>query len=361
MKKSVLLCMAIVFLAVLSSPASAKIVLKVANAGPENPDNRTVKALKIFEYQVEKGTDGAVDVQVFHARKLGDEREALEGIRMGTVQMGTLSSGPVPGFLNAVMLYDIPFLFSSAPAAWEFFEGETATRFNQSFLDKTGVRILATTENGYRHFTNNTRLVKEPADMAGLKLRTMQNPAHMALVKALGADPTPLPFGELYMALQQNVVDGMECPVVLIHDMKFYEVQKYMILDGHLYNPLFIFINDQFFTKKLTPDQQKVVADAAKILAANHNGFSQEANIKGVEALKAQGMEIYKPDAQELGQFRSLAQPAALDFITEKIGKEWVESALADAAAAEEKIGDQADQIIADTIQAANDMLKTLA
>jgi len=360
MKKSVLFCMAIVFLVMLSSPAGAKTVLKVANAGPENPDNRTVKALKIFEYQVEKGTDGAVDVQVFHARKLGDEREALEGIRMGTIQMGTLTSGPVPGFLNAVMLYDIPFLFSSAPAAWEFFEGETAARFSQTFLDKTGVRILGTTENGYRHFTNNTRLVKEPADMVGLKVRTMQNPAHMALVKALGSDPTPLPFGELYMALQQNVVDGMECPIVLIHDMKFYEVQKYMVLDGHLYNPLFIFMNDRFYSKTLTPEQQKVVADAAKILAANHNGFSQEANIKGVEALKAKGMEVYKPTAEELGRFRSQAQPAALEFITEKIGKDWVDSALTDAAVAEKKVGDRADQIIADTIQAANEMLKTL-
>lgn len=362
MKKSVLLWMAVVaFAAALPlSQALAKTTIKVANAGPDNPDNRTVKALKIFEYQVEKGTNGAVDVQVFHARKLGDEREALEGIRMGTIQMGTLSSGPVPGFLNAVMLYDIPFLFSSAPAAWEFFEGDTAKDFNAAFLKKTGVRILGTTENGYRHFTNNIRPIKSPADMKGLKIRTMQNPAHMALVKALGADPTPLPFGELYMALQQKVVDGMECPIVLIHDMKFYEVQKQMVLDGHLYNPLFIFMNDRFFTKKLTPDQQAVVVKAAKSLATAHNGFSQEANIKGLEALAAKGMEIYKPTLSQVGEFRSIAQPAGLGFITEKIGKEWVDKALKDADAAEKKIGDNADKIVNDTIKAANDMLKSI-
>ena len=359
MKKSVLVWMAIGLLAVFPlTQASAKTTIKVANAGPDNPDNRTVKALKIFEYQVEKGTHGQVDVQVFHARKLGDEREALEGIRMGTIQMGTLSSGPVPGFLNAVMLYDIPFLFSSAPAAWEFFESDTAKEFNQAFLKKTGVRILGTTENGYRHFTNNIRPVKSPADMEGLKVRTMQNPAHMALVEALGADPTPLPFGELYMALQQKVVDGMECPIVLIHDMKFYEVQKHMVLDGHLYNPLFIFINDRFFNKKLTSDQQKVVADAAKALAVAHNGFSQEANMKGLDALAAKGMEIYKPSLAQVGEFRSIAQPAGLGFIKEKIGEDWVEKALADAAKAEEKVGENADQIIADTIKAAKDMLE---
>ena len=339
------------------SAVSAKTVIKVANAGPDNPDNRTVKALKIFEYLVEKQSNGEIDVQAFHARKLGDEREALEGLRMGTIQMGTLSSGPVPGFLSAVMLYDIPFLFSSAPAAWEFFEGDTAQEFNQAFLKKTGVRILGTTENGYRHFTNNLLEIHNPADMKGIKVRTMQNPAHMAMVKALGADPTPLPFGELYMALQQKVVDGMECPIVLINDMKFYEVQKYMVLDGHLYNPLFIFINDKFFNKKLTPAQQKIVADAAKVLAMAHNGFSQEANLKGLAELKAQGMQIYKPNGDELTEFRAIAQPAGLEFITKKIGKDWVKKALTDAAIAESKVMDASDVIINKTIADANKLL----
>ncbi len=358
MKKTISLLVAGLLMAVMPfTTAVAKTTIKVANAGPDSPDNRTVKALKIFKHLVETGTQGEVEVQVFHARKLGDEREALEGIRMGTIQMGTLSSGPVPGFLNTVMFYDIPFLFSSAPAAWEFFEGDTAREFNQAFLEKTGVRILATTENGYRHFTDNTRPIKTPADMQGLKIRTMQNPAHMAMVKALGADPTPLPFGELYMALQQKVVDGMECPIVLIHDMKFYEVQKYMVLDGHLYNPLFIFINDRFFNKKLTPAQQKVVVSASAALAKAHNGFSQEANIQGLTALAEKGMTIYKPSPSELAEFRDIAQPAGLEFITEKIGKTWVDKALNGAQIAEAKIGSTADEVIAQTIKDANQML----
>jgi C4-dicarboxylate-binding protein DctP len=355
--KKVVVVLAAALLLTLPVSALAKTVIKLANAGPDAPDNRTVKAVKVFQYLVEKGTKGEVEVQAFHARKLGDEREALEGIRMGTIQMGTLSSGPVPGFLPAVMLYDIPFLFSSAPAAWEFFENPTAQEFNDAFLKATGVKILATTENGYRHFTDTARPIRTPEDMKGLKIRTMQNPAHMAMVKALGADPTPLPFGELYMALQQNVVDGMECPIVLIHDMKFYEVQKHMVLDGHLYNPLFIFINDQFFNGKLTPEQQAVVLDAARVLARVHNGFSQEANLNGISALKEKGMEIYKPTLEELGQFRALAQPAGLEFITEKIGKEWVEKTLKGAEVAEAKVGDRADAIVQETIQYAKDML----
>jgi TRAP-type transport system periplasmic protein len=335
--------------------ALAKTVIKIANAGPDNPENRTVKALAVFKNRVEKGTGGEVEVQAFHASKLGDEREALEGIRMGTIQMGTLSAGPVPGFYPEVMIYDIPYLFSSAPAAWEFFKSDSAKEFSDGFLKKTGVRILATTENGYRHFTDNARPIKSPEDIKGLKIRTMQNPAHIAMVKALGGDPTPIAFSELYMALQQKVVDGMECPIVLINDMKFYEVQKYLVLDGHLYNPLFIFINDKFFNEKLTPEQRKVVQDAAIELAVIHDGFSQEANIKGIAELTAKGMEIYQPTAQEMNAFRSVAQPAGLEFITEKIGKEWVDKALKGAAAAEAKVAGKSDEIIQKLIKDANE------
>mgnify|MGYP000851700014 CR=1 FL=1 len=354
MKKIAVIAMVALLALLLATSAWAKVVIKLANAGPNNPDNRTVKAVEIFKDMVEKGSKGEIEVRAYHASALGNEREALEGIRMGTVQMGTLTSGPVPGFFKPVMVYDIPFMFTSAPAAWEFFESDFAKKFAEEFRKSSGVRILATTENGFRHFTDNTRPMQSPADMKGLKIRTMENPAHMAMVKALGADPTPIAFGELYMALQQKVVDGMECPVVLIHDMKFYEVQKYMVLDGHLYNPLFVFINDKFFSG-LTPEQQKVVAEAAQVLAKTHDGFSQQANIEGLGKLKAKGMEIYTPSKEQMAQFRSVAQPAGLEFIKKEAGEEWVKEALAAAAAAEAKVGDNADAIVQDTIKMAND------
>lgn len=356
MKKVVQLFSVLLLVALMCGVASAKVVIKLANAGPANEDNRTVKAADVFKAMVEKGTNGEVEVQVFHASALGNEREALEGIQMGTIQMGTLSGGPVPGFFPAAMVFDIPFLFSSAPAAWEAFNGDFGKEFSEAFLKATGVRILAITENGYRHFTNNIREVKAPEDMKGLKIRTMENPAHMQMVKSMGGDPTPIAFGELYMALQQKVVDGMECPVVLIHDMKFYEVQKYMVLDGHLYNPMYVFINDNFFNKKLTPEQQKVVAEAAKALAFTHNGYSQQSNIEGIAKLKEKGMQIYQPTAAELDRFRSVSQPAALGFIKEKAGDEWTNKALAAARAAEAKVGDKADQIVQDTIAESNRM-----
>ncbi|MBW1711801.1 MAG: DctP family TRAP transporter solute-binding subunit [Deltaproteobacteria bacterium] len=356
MKKALFILTLFVMTAVLASGASAKTVIKLANAGPDNPDNRSVKAVAIFKHNVEKRTKGAVEVQPYHARKLGDEREMMEGVRLGTIQMIFVSSGPIPGFFPPVMVFDIPFMFSSAPAAWEFFESDFGQEFNRAFLEKTGVRCLSITENGYRHFTNNVRPIKTPADMKGLKIRTMQNPAHMAMVKALGADPTPIPFGELYMALQQGVVDGMECPTVLIHDMKFYEVQNYMVLDGHLYNPLFTMTNEKWFNSKLTPEQRKIVTEEAQLLAHTHDGFSQQANIECEGKLKAKGMTIYSPTAEQLAMFRQAAQPAGLEFIEQKIGKEWVSKALAAAKKAEAKVGDKAEAIVKDHIKMANDL-----
>ena len=301
---------------------SKAIVIKVANAGPNVPDNRTVIALDMFKRVVESQTRGAIEVRAYHASSLGSEREALEGIKIGTIEMGTLSSGTVPGFFAPAMVFDIPYLFSSAPLAWEVFDGWFGREFSEAMRKQTGVRILSITENGFRNFTANKPL-RKPEDLKGLKIRTMENPAHIAMMKAFGADPTPISFGELYMALQQKVVDGEENPIVLIHDMKFYEVQKYLIMDGHIYNPLFVFINDKFFNS-LSVSQRNIIQDAAKLLATAHNGFSQRQNIMGIDDLRKKGMEIYMPSLEEIDNFRKIAQPAALKFIKEKAGEEWV-------------------------------------
>lgn len=346
-------------LVLLAGGAAAAKIIKLANAGPDDPGDHTVKAVAIFADLVAKGTGGEVMVQAYHAGKLGDERAALEGLRTGAIQMAALTPGPLPELFPQVMVFDIPFLFSSAPAAWEFFKSDFVKKFSEEFLQKTGVRILAITENGYRHFTDAVRPIRSPADMQGLKIRTAQDPAHMAMVKALGAEPVSLPFGELYVALKQKAVDGLDSPLVLIRDMKFYEVQKYLVLDGHLYKPMFILINEKFF-QGMTPGQRKVVSEAAEVLAAAHDGFSQLASIVDISRLKAKGMQIYKPTPAEQRAFRAKAQSAGLKFIEEKAGGQWVAQALEAAAAAEAKVGNRAETIIQDHIELAKQKYRAI-
>jgi len=349
MKRTVQALAVLALSLVVTCPAWSQTVIKLANSGPANPDNRTVKAVEIFANYVQEASKGKLKVQAYHASALGNEREALEGVKLGTIQMATLSSGPTPGFFAPSMVYGIPYLFLSAPAAWAVYESDFGQEFNEAFRKATGVRILGYTENGYRHFVNNKRDFRDPADLKGLKIRTTENPAHMAMVKAMGAEPTPIAFGELYMALQQGVVDGMELPVVLTHDGKYYEVQKYMTLDGHIYDPLFIFVSDDFFNK-LSPDLQKVLADGSKLLAMSHNGFSLKANRDGVTKLREKGMTVTELTPEQRAKFKEVGQKPALEYIEGKAGADWVKKALAAADKAEKEIGGKAKAIEDETI-----------
>jgi len=357
MKRLLTLCLAALASVLLATAALAEpISIRIANAGPDKPDNRTVKAAKIFTHTLEKMSDGELKATFYHASQLGSEQEALEGIQLGTIEMGTLSGGPVPAFFPEIMVYDIPYLFSSNAAAWEFFGSDFSKKLQDEFAKKTGVRILATTENGFRHFTNKKTPIHAPADLKGLKVRVMQNPAHIALVEAMGGSPTPIAFSELYMALQQGVVDAMECPIALIHDMKFYEVQSQLVLDGHLYNPLFVFVNEAFY-QKLSDKQKKALDEASRLFGIAHCGFNQEANSVALENLAKQGMTIYKPTAAEIGAFREIAQPAGLTFSREKIGDQGVDEALKAPAAAEAAVAGKEDAIVKETIAASNKAL----
>jgi C4-dicarboxylate-binding protein DctP len=225
------------------------------------------------------------------------------------------------------MVFDIPYLFPNKVVAWDVLDGPFGQKLMDEMLAVTGVRTLAISENGYRHFFTGKKEVHSPEDMKGLKLRTMENPAHMKLVEALGAAPTPIAFGELYMALQQGVVDGAECPITLINNMKFYEVQKYVVLDGHLYNPLIMFVNDKVW-KKLSPDQQEALYEGAQLFKITQRALTERQVQTGIENLKAHGMTVYVPTAEEKEQFRELSQPAVLDYVRDQAGQEWVDGVL---------------------------------
>ena len=273
MKKTLAALLSVAVLLAGAVSAEAKITLKVANSGPDTLENRTVCAADVYTDMVKKATNGEVELVFYHASKLGGEAEALEGIQMGTIEMGTLTSGPASNFFPQTMAFDIPYLISSNAAGWEFFKSDFVKKLSDEFLKRTGVRILAVAEHGFRHFTSNAPEMKTPADMKGLKMRVMENPAHMAMTRGLGSSPTPIPYSELYMALQQGVVDGMECPIANIHDHKFYEVQDSMVLDGHLYGPLLIFINEDKF-QSLSKSQQEALYKGAEAFCTVHAGIT---------------------------------------------------------------------------------------
>jgi C4-dicarboxylate-binding protein DctP len=221
---------------------------------------------------------------------------------MGTIEMAALSTGPVPGLFPEIMLLDLPYMLPDLPAAYAFLDGPFGDKMKDMMVKKTGVRFLEFAENGFRCFTGNKPL-KKPADFQGIKFRLMENPMHQAMVKEMGAIPATIPFGELYTALSQGVVDGQENPISLIQSMRFYEVQKYMTLDNHVFNPHILMINEDVY-QGLSADLKKIIDDGAKLFKDEERKFNQIQSEAGLKMMKEYGMEVYAPTPEDLQAFQ---------------------------------------------------------
>ncbi|NTZ19329.1 DctP family TRAP transporter solute-binding subunit [Paenibacillus sp. JMULE4] len=277
--------------------------IKVAHASPATND-RLETSLQEFKKEVEAKSNGAIKINTFPASQLGGEREQIEGVQLGSLHMAAVSTGPLPGVFKDSMVFDLPFLFNNEEQAYTVLDGPVGQELLQNMAAQTGIRGLAWGENGFRHFTNNIRPIQKPEDLKGLKIRTQENPLHMDMVKALAASPTPMAFGEVYSALQQGVIDGQENPISLIESMRFYEVNKYATLDGHVYSPYVLMINDAFY-QTLPQDLQKVLADAAKNWSTVQRDLNKKQVDAGVETLKQKGMNIIELTDEQKEAFRN--------------------------------------------------------
>jgi len=309
-----------------SAPA-AQFEIKLGHADP--PDiytSRKAAGSTVFKAMVENETGGAVKVNVFPAGQLGGERELAEATKLGTIQMSMLS-GPFSTFCKEVQVFDIPYLFPSLLVAYRTLEGPFGKELAEECLKKTGMRILTYAQVGFRNFTNSARVIKTPADLKGLKFRVMENPVYMNLVKSMGAAPTPIPWPETYTALQQKVVDGQENPISAIKFAKLYEVQKYMVMDGHTFGVSFMLINEKFF-ESLPKEYQTILKNAALTSAVSENGIDNLDNSIGLQFLREKGMEVYSPTAAEKAQFRAAAQPPVIAYLEQQIGRPWIDKVL---------------------------------
>jgi tripartite ATP-independent transporter DctP family solute receptor len=302
-----------------------QVKIKLATVEPADINaSPALAAAVVFKHKVEAEAGNRVKVDIFPAGQLGGERELMEGLRMGTVEMAIASDGPVGGFFAPILVLGIPYAFPSNVVAWRVLDGPFGQELMENLRQKIGVRCLAVSENGFRHFTNNVRPIKRPADMKGLKIRTMENPSHMAIVRALGGDPTPISFGELYSSLQQKIVDGQENPVSVLYMIKGYEVQKYMTLDGHVYNPSFIWINDKVF-EKLDPQTKGVFREAAIKASFVKRAGVAVAEATRLEEMMKKGLQVYNPTPAEKEAFKKATQQEVIKSIEKKVGKEWID------------------------------------
>jgi len=248
----------------LASVTQAQVVMRNSVSIAQN--SHQGNGIDVLSQEVEKGTKGRIIIKNFFSGSLGGERESIESVQLGTQELTGTSTGPIPNFVPAVKILDIPFLFRDKAHARAVLDGPIGQALLKEF-DSKGFKALAWSENGVRHMTNNKRPINLPDDLKGLKMRTMENPVHVAAYKGFGIITTPMAFPEVFTALQQGVVDGQENPLSVIMAAKFEQVQKFMTLTAHVYSPALLLMNKAAFDK-LSPADQKVFLDAAKLAAA---------------------------------------------------------------------------------------------
>jgi len=309
--------------------AEKKIIIKLAHADSIDPKVSRKQAMcEAFANVVNSKSNGTMEVQIFGAGTLGGEREYVEAIKSGIVQTG-IASGVIANFYPSAMITDIPYLFPSKQIAYAVLDGSFGKKLGAGFNKATGIRCLALGEVGFRHFTNSKRTIHSPKDIQGLKIRVMETPLYMTLIKSMGGGPTPVAWPETYSALQTGVVDGQENPIGSIVSGKLFEVQKFTTLDGHVYGVDWFVMNDKFF-QSLTGSQRKIILEAAKISVDTERSFVNKMDIEGLKILTDNKVEVYTPTAAELGEFRKVTQQPIIDYLktNTKIDSKMIDEAI---------------------------------
>jgi TRAP-type transport system periplasmic protein len=288
--------------------ASAQTTMRISISVAQNSHQGI--AIDTFAKEVEKRTAGRYKVQTFYAGALGGERESIEAVQLGTQELAFSSTGPIPNFVPETKILDVPFLFRDKPHARAVLDGPIGQDMLAKF-DAKGFKALAWAENGFRHMTNSKRDVKAPEDLKGLKMRTMENPVHIAAYKGLGIVTTPMAFPEVFTALQQGTVDGQENPLSVIMSAKFDQVQKHLSLTGHVYSPAIFVMNKASFDKLSAADKQAFI-DAAKEGTKANRARVDADDATGVTELRAKGMTVI--DNVDKSRFVSMLAPVNADF-----------------------------------------------
>ncbi len=314
-----------------STAAAAEIKFALEMFEGDNPEYNAAKAFKDY---VENKSNGELTVRLFPGNQMGSVRDTTEMVQAGTLEMTLPSDGAFAGFYKPIQVWSLPYLFRSAPVAWEVMNGEFSQWMLKDIEDQTGVKALAFSQNGFRSFVNNVRPIKTPADMQGLKIRTMESPVYMEMVSALGANPTPIAGSEAVMALQQGVVDGLENPPPVLYTGGAADVAKYLTLNEHVLGLHIVIANKDWF-EALTPDQQAIVQEGARLMASVENIQKTEGDwVYAKKIADEKGLEVHTSTPEEKQAFKEAVYQPVRQYISEQVGEELLtrmESAVGEA------------------------------
>lgn len=272
--------------------AAETVTLRIASVS--SPAHHHNAALRWYADRVAKRTNGSLELRVVEAAQLGGERDYIEGMILGSIEMAQVSTGPIAGFIPEFDLFSLPYVFRNTDHFVKVVNGPVGAKFFE-LLEKRGIKGLSWFDNGYRSVFNRKRSVRTPEDMKGLKIRVMESPIMVDTINSMGGSATPMAYGELYTALQQGVLDGAEnAPGNVLND-KFYEVTKYYSLTNHFRPPGVVGISLKVWNR-LSKEHQAVLLDEAKALQTYEIELTQKVQQEAIEQLKAKGVQINEVD-----------------------------------------------------------------
>jgi TRAP-type transport system periplasmic protein len=265
-----------------------------------------------FADLVNQKSGGKMKVTVYPGGTLGGDVQTISALQGGTIDLMTVTAGLLVSVSKPFGVFDLPYLFNDVKEADAIVDGPLGVKL-QALLREKGLVGLGYWDLGFRNVTNSRRPITKLEDLQGLKLRTLQSPIFIDMFGTLGANPVPLPFPELYTALEQKVVDGQENPVAVVAFAKFNEVQKYLSLTRHTYGAQSFMFSKRTWDR-LSPEEQKVITDAAAETKVHQRQISRELNEKELESLKAKGMQVNDLTPQEVARIREKLQPIVAKY-----------------------------------------------
>ncbi|WP_395504270.1 TRAP transporter substrate-binding protein [Ectopseudomonas hydrolytica] len=293
-----------------------------------NENSNQGRAAKLFAEEVAKASDGKLKVRTFGAASLGSDDQMQSALIGGAQEMMVGSTATLVGITKEMAVWDTPFLFSSAEQADAVLDGPVGRQVMDK-LEEKGLVGLVYWENGFRNLTNNTRPITRLEDFSGVKLRVMPNPVFLDTFKLMGANAVPLPFSELFTALETKAVDGQENPFNTILSSKFYEVQKYLTVTNHVYSPWIVTVSKRWWDG-LSQTEQNILMEAAKKARDFERQDTREEAARALAELKDKGMQINEVDPAEVQRMREQAAPA-IQKVVDTVGQQLFDQVQAEA------------------------------
>jgi len=311
------------FLAFAATSSAQKIELKLGFVTAASESDPYYIVCKKWADLIEVNTKGKYKVNLFPSGQLGNENEMIKNLTMGTMDLGVITNAPTGSFIKNFMVFDLPFIFPDEKTAHGVLDGKAGEMLLER-LKKMNIVGLGYAEGGFRHMINNVRPIHTPEDTKGIKFRVMTTPIYIGLFQSLGSNAVPMPWGEVFTAVQQKVIDGLEIPVPVIYANKYYEVTKYLSLTGHTYSPLIMMCSDQRW-KKLTSEEQKIFRTAAREAAAFERAKIKEIISDVLGKIKATGMTVNEVANKK--PFQEAVKPLYTKFESE-IGKDVLDAVI---------------------------------